>query len=227
MGARVAVLIGRDPESRYSVHRGYVDALWEVGAVPLLVPPPPTASGLDRYLETVASCQAVCVTGGGDVDPSRYRQAPIEGLLDVDRSRDEAELLAVHAALAAGRPLLGICRGIQVIAVATGGRLHQDLPHAGFAGHWQEDRQYETVHAVEADQGSLTARVLGGAGEVNSIHHQGIADPGPKLVPTGWSPDGLSEALEGPGMLGLQWHPERLHRVDSRHLGPFRWLVSA
>lgn len=209
------------------MHRGYADALWEVGAVPLLLPPPPTGSGLDRYLRTVASCQAVCVTGGGDVDPSCYGETPRQGLLDVDRTRDQAELLAVQAARSAGQPLLGICRGIQVIAVAAGGRLHQHLPEAGFGGHWQEDRQYETVHAVEAARGSLAARVLSGVSQVNSIHHQAVADPGTELVVSGWSPDGLIEALEGPGMLGLQWHPERLIGMDSRHLAPFRWLVTA
>jgi putative glutamine amidotransferase len=83
------------------------------------------------------------------------------------------------------------------------------------------------VHAVQADSGTLASRALAGAVEVNSIHHQAVGDPGPELVATAWSADGVIEAVEGAGALGLQWHPERLLDFDRRHLAPFRWLVSA
>jgi putative glutamine amidotransferase len=227
---KVAVLIGRDPAHRYSVHRGYVDALWAAGATPVLVTPPPADApphAVMRYVEATLDCQAVCVTGGGDVDPLRYAALPEEGLMDIDPARDRAEVATVGAATAAGLPVLGICRGIQLVTITLGGSLHQDLPRAGFTGHWDEERQHEPVHAIEADPRTLALAALAGATTVNSIHHQAVADAGPHLAASAWSPDGLIEAVEGPGVLGVQWHPERLWRADPRHLAPFRWLVSA
>lgn len=230
---RIAVLVGREPAERYSFHRGYTDALWEVGAHPLVLTPPPEPAGpgpdphLERYLDAVRSCDGVCVTGGGDVDPARYGQDPWPGLKDPDPRRDTAEVEAIRGALAAGRPVLGICRGIQVLAVAAGGSLHQDLPTAGYPDHWDEGRQYEPVHRVEIEPGTVTAKVFGSALTVNSIHHQAVAEAGPGLTVTGWAPDGVIEALEGPGLLAVQWHPERLYRNDRAALAPFHWLASA
>jgi putative glutamine amidotransferase len=223
----VAVLIGREPAERYSVHRGYVDALWAAGAAPVLLAPPPGGGAVDRYVETAIGCNAICVTGGGDVDSGIYEEDAEPGLMSVDPARDVAEVATVRAAVAGGLPLLGVCRGIQVIAVALGGSLYQDLPRAGFAGHWEEERQYEPVHPVSADPGSAAGQALGGAPAVNSIHHQAVRDPGPHLLATAWSPDGVIEAVEAPGVLGVQWHPERLWSSDERHHAPFRWLVGA
>jgi len=226
---RVALLVGREPARRYSVHRGYVDALWAVGAVPIVIPPPPgdVPDRLESYLGAVLSCDAVCLTGGGDVDPCHYGQIPSAELMDVDPCRDRAEIAAVRACVDGGVTVLGICRGIQVTTVALGGALHQDLAHAGHIGHWEEGRQHEPVHAVQAEPGSAAARSLGGTRAVNSIHHQAVRDAGPRLRPTAWSPDGVIEAVESDGVLGVQWHPERLVRNDDRHLAPFRWLVAA
>jgi putative glutamine amidotransferase len=223
----VAVLIGRDPPLRYSVHRGYADAVWEVGATPVLLVPPSVPGAVDRLLSATLACDAVCITGGGDVDPGRYGEPPADGLMDVDGSRDEAEVEIVRAARRAGKPVLGICRGIQLIAVALGGALHQDLPGAGFSGHWEEERQFEPVHRIAADPTTLASAALGGADIVNSIHHQAVRDPGPDLRATAWSDDGLIEAVEADGVLGVQWHPERLVATDKRHLAAFRWLVAA
>lgn len=222
---RVALLVGRDPAHRYSLHRGYVDAVWAVGATPIVLTPPP-AGGLDRYLEAVTGCDALCVTGGGDVEPARYGAPDAGPTMDVDPLRDAAELAAVDAALAAGATVLGICRGIQVLAVAHGGTLHTDLPTAGFNGHWEEERQHEPVHPVHVDAGTNAERALAGATVVNSIHHQAVRDPGPRLRVSARSDDGVIEAIESAQVLGVQWHPERLFASDDRHLAPFRWLVA-
>ena len=135
------------------------------------------------------------------------------------------EIDAFHAARALGRRVLGICRGIQIMAVASGGSLHQHLPTAGFDHHWEEHRQYEPVHEVVADPRTLAAGALDGSVKVNSIHHQAVRDAGRDLRATAWSDDGVIEAVEGDAVLGLQWHPERLLDADRRHLAPFRWLV--
>jgi|SRR5581483_480092 len=221
----VALLVGREPSHRYSLHRGYADAVWRTGAVPVVLTPPPTLDGVRAYVAAAIGCDAVCVTGGGDVDPVRYGAPPPEKLMDVDPARDEAEIETVRAAVAGRVPVLGICRGIQVIAVALGGTLVPDLPAAGFAGHWEEERQHEPVHAITATPGSRVAAVLGDVTEVNSIHHQAVASAGPSLTITATSDDGVIEAVEAPGVLGVQWHPERLHDTDARHLAPFQWLT--
>ncbi len=96
--AKVAVLVGREPMHRYSVHRGYVDALWAAGATPILLAPPPDSAAVDRYVEAALDCDAVCVTGGGDVDPAWYAAPPEDGLMDVDPLRDGCEVAAVRAA---------------------------------------------------------------------------------------------------------------------------------
>lgn len=222
---RIALLVGRDPAARYSLYRGYADAIWQVGATPVVLTPPP-ADALDRYAEEVAGCDAVCVTGGGDVDPSRYGAITPPGLMDVDVARDDAELTAVRTAVSSGVRILGICRGIQLLAVAFGGSLHTDLPTAGFTGHWEEERQYEVVHGISADPGTVAALSLGGTAQVNSIHHQAVLDPGPRLRATAWSDDGVVEAIESDRILGVQWHPERLWTTDPRHLAPFRWMAA-
>ncbi|MFI5040841.1 MAG: gamma-glutamyl-gamma-aminobutyrate hydrolase family protein [Acidimicrobiales bacterium] len=222
----VAMLIGREPAHRHSVHRGYADAVWDVGGTPVLLVPAP-AGAVDRIVSAALACDALCLTGGGDVDPRRYGEGPLGDLMDVDPARDEAEFEVVRAARAAGRPVLGICRGIQSLTVALGGTLRQDLPREGFAGHWEEEHQHAPVHGVSADPSTAALAALGGASSVNSIHHQAVRHPGPVLRASAWSDDGVIEAVEADGVLGVQWHPERLVPSDARHLAPFRWLVTA
>lgn len=224
--ATVALLVGREPVHRYSLHRGYADAVWAVGATPVVLVPPTSPADVGRFVDAALACDAICVTGGGDVEPARYGAAPTFGLMDLDPMRDSAEVATVVRAVQAHRPVLGICRGIQLIAVALGGSLHQDLPSGGIAGHWEEEREHSPVHGIVVTPGSTAADALAGARTVNSIHHQAVADPGPLSV-TATAPDGVIEAVEAPGVLGLQWHPERLFAGDNRHLAPFRWLVRA
>jgi putative glutamine amidotransferase len=223
----IGVLCGRSPEERYSTHRGYVASVTAAGGIPVLLPAGPDVDPLS-LTAVMAHCQAIVVTGGGDVDPDHYagdagRSADL--LMDVDPARDIAELAVVQFALAQGKRVLGVCRGAQLLAVMGGGTLIHDLKEKGLDGHWDEERQYEPVHPVRAEPGSLAALVLGPLDQVNSIHHQAIADPGQTLRATAWSPDGVIEAVEAPGLLGVQWHPERLSGSDSRYLAPFSWLV--
>jgi putative glutamine amidotransferase len=222
----VAVLVGREPSNRYSLYRGYADAVWTVGATPVILVPPDSPKAVSRYVDVAMACDAICISGGGDVSPLEYGAVPRPGLIDVDPLRDRAEIAVVLAAYEARRPMLGICRGIQVIAVALGGSLYQDLPSVGCHGHWNEPRQYEPVHDLIVVPGSMASEVLGSATGVNSIHHQAVADPGPVLEVTAAAPDGVIEAVEAPGVLGLQWHPERLFERDGRHLAPFQWLTN-
>lgn len=189
----------------------YVDRVAAAGGRPVVLPGR-QATGL---LDVV---DALVLTGGGDVDPALYGGSP-EGGIDVDRNRDEDEIALVHAAQQAGVPLLGVCRGLQVLVVAHGGTLTGDLGMSHVLP--------EVGHPVTTQPGSLTRRVLGERPQVSSLHHQSVADPGPHWRPTAWADDGVVEAAEWVGpepwpVLAVQWHPER------DHTGPalFGWLVT-
>jgi putative glutamine amidotransferase len=229
----VAVLTGHFPADRAGVHRTYLNAIWLAGGQPVILSPPPPGA-LNRALDVIEQCDALLITGGGDVEPGRYGETASVELMQVDEARDTFELAAADRSVAARRPLLGICRGLQVLTVALGGRLHQDVPTAGFHDHWDDANAHSPVHGIRSTPGSLAARALAGRAKVNSIHHQAVADPGPHLVATAWSDDGLIEAVEsgeGGPLLGLQWHPERLAcppepaRGDHGHLAAFEWLL--
>ena len=223
----VAVVIGREPAHRYSVHRGYVDAVAGAGGIPIVLPAVAVDGAHERMLEIVGQADALLITGGGDVDPACYNVPAAPEVYDLDPVRDAFEIEAFHAARLRGRRVLGICRGIQLMAVASGGSLHQHLPSAGFDHHWEESRQYEPVHEVVAEAGSAAEFALAGTVKVNSIHHQAVREPGNGMRATAWSDDGVIEAIEADDVLGIQWHPERLLDLDARHLAPFRWLLEA
>lgn len=224
----VGILCGRSPAERYSIHRGYVASIAAVGGTPLVLPAGPEVDP-DALRGAVDCCAGLVVAGGGDIDPEHYSSTlgSSDLLMDVDPARDMAEIVAVQHATAQGKRVLGVCRGAQLLAVMGGGTLIHDLPEKGIDGHWNEERQYEPVHPVSAEAGSAAAMVLGSVDVVNSIHHQAIADPGQSLSATAWCDDGVIEAVEGPGLLGVQWHPERLSGTDHRHLDPFRWLMAS
>jgi putative glutamine amidotransferase len=223
---RVAILIGRDPEPRFSLHRGYVDAVLAVGATPVLVPVSPVEH-VARAVEVASLCDALLVTGGGDVDPFLYGEEAAPEVAGVDRGRDLGEMACVEDARVRGVRILGICRGTQLLNVAFGGSLIQDLPSAGFPGHSDEARWNQPVHEIDAKPDSLAAVALDGVTHVNSLHHQAVKAVGAGLTATAWSADGVVEAIEADGLLGVQWHPERMFAEDARHLAAFRWLVGA
>jgi putative glutamine amidotransferase len=224
----VGVLCGRSPEERYSTHRGYVSSITAAGGTPVLLPAGPDADP-HALTAVVNHCRCIVVTGGGDVDPDHYAGAAGSSpdlLMDVDPARDITEFAVVQYAMAQGKRVLGVCRGAQLLAIMGGGTLVHDLVEKGLDGHWDEERQHEPVHPIEAEPDSVAAAVLGAVDRVNSIHHQAIADPGQWMRATAWSPDGVVEAVEGPGLLGVQWHPERLSGTDRRHLAPFSWALA-
>ena len=208
-----------------AVIAAYVRSVLGAGGTPVLLPSLMDASLVDEVLDRV---DALLLSGGGDVHPAEYGEAPRVSLDSVDRDRDQMELHAIRSAMNSGKRVLGICRGAQLLAVATGGSLFQDLPAEGYVGHADErhDRGYATMrHGIKTEVGSCAERAVGGLAEVNSHHHQAIRDVGNTLVATAWSHDGIIEAIEAVGLLGLQWHPESLITTDDRHLEPFRWLV--
>lgn len=220
----VGIVAGRS--RRFTgIYTTFLDAILAVGGSPVLIAPSDEYKDLDDILGML---DCLLLAGGGDVDPHLYKQVAAASLDSVDPLRDEIEVRAATSMRVAGKRILGICRGAQLLAVAAGGSLIQDLPAAGFGGHcaFQATSAYASArHPVTADPNSLTRDILHGLHNVNSHHHQGIQEPGRGLRATAWSPDGTIEAIEGTNTLGLQWHPEIDTHHDDRNFRPFTWLV--
>ena len=195
-----------------------------------------TAGGRARILEVSESPKRVLgeihgllLTGGGDVDPAFYREERHSSIDDAEPGRDEFELGLARRAVDANLPVLAICRGAQVLNVATGGSLVQDIPSQidTTLTHSVMMPKDHIAHEVSVASGSRLARALGaalaaGICHVNSRHHQAVARVGRDLVVCATSPDGLIEAIEAPGAdycVGVQWHPENFWRT-----GEFRSL---
>jgi putative glutamine amidotransferase len=204
----------------YALRANYAGAIAECGAVPLALPhlPALAADLLDRV-------DALVVTGGGfDVDPALYGETGRHATVTLKAGRTRAELALIEAALERGMPVLGICGGEQVLAVALGGTLIQHIPDAvpGALAHEQPNPRHEPGHEVEILPGTRLAEIVGAARmAVNSAHHQAVRDPGPRARVCARAPDGVIEAIEDPARkfcLGVQWHPEFLIGPGDRRI---------
>lgn len=207
------------------INRPYVDAIVRAGGIPFVLP---VLDPADADLALLA-LDGLLLTGGGDVDPARYGEAPVPEVYGVNAGRDAFEAALVVAAARAGVPVLGICRGSQILNVALGGTLHQHVPAVTGRNHSVKDRAYEPVHGVAVAPDSCLAAVVGNtAVAVNSLHHQAVDRPGAGLRAVAWADDGIIEAVESDGFgrfLAVQWHPELLAgRVEHESL--FAWLVT-
>lgn len=220
----VGVVAGQS-DQKTVLYRAYTDAILRAGGIPVVIPAAHFTGPALR--EVLGHLDAVLLSGGGDIDPRHYGEKPMTTLDEVDAERDETELRTVAWCQETGRRVLGICRGAQLLAVANGGTLVQDLPAAGYEPHMdpRHDRGYAAMqHPIKVLPDTLTSRVLDGVAEVNSHHHQAVDDPG-RLTATAWTGDGVIEAIEGDQMLGVQWHPEFLISGEKAQLRPFQWLV--
>ncbi|GGS59951.1 glutamine amidotransferase [Planobispora rosea] len=185
---------------------GYVEHVVRAGGQPVILPPAGDPAGL------VGRLDGLIVAGGGDIDPARYGEPPHERTGYVRGFRDDAELGLVRAALDAGLPFLGVCRGLQVLNTVLGGTLHQHVPDVvGHGDHAPAPGRFGRM-PVRLTPGSRVAGILGaGTADVAHYHHQAIARPGEGLTVTARAEDGTAEAAElagHPFALGVQWHPE-------------------
>lgn len=193
----------------------YARALWAAGATPTLLPLIPEAAQ-----DLMANLDGLLLSGGVDLHPRFYGEDPDPNLGEVDGLRDEAEVALYGAARAKGLPILGICRGLQVINVLEGGTLwqHLDGHSQGAAGH----RYTDTTHAVHFEGSGPLARAHPEVTRVNSHHHQAVKAVAPSLRVAARTEDGLVEALEGDGIVCVQWHPEATFQSAPDTAGTFK-----
>jgi putative glutamine amidotransferase len=210
----------------------YVESVRRAGGEPVEVVP-----GLEKPEHILARVDGLMLTGGGDVDPRLYGETPHATFQEAEAGRDAFEIELSRAAVAAGIPFLAICRGMQVLNVAMGGTLVQDIPSqvSGALEHSVPEPRFHIAHEVWVSKGSKLSTLLadhmedGETCHVNSRHHQSVKDVAKGFVITATSPDGVNEAMEKPDApfcIAVQWHPENFWRTgEFREL--FEGLVQA
>ncbi|MBR3765430.1 MAG: gamma-glutamyl-gamma-aminobutyrate hydrolase family protein [Clostridia bacterium] len=210
----------------------YPDALLRAGGTPLLLPQTGDASAVARYAQLI---DGLLLSGGDDIDPARYGEAQSWSCGDICPQRDEFELALCREVLRLGKPIFGICRGIQLLNVALGGTLYQDLKSEwpGSLAHQQHQKPEYTSHPVSIVSDTQLQHILEtDMLAVNSHHHQAVKELAPELRVSALSPDGVIEAVEHmqlPFCLAVQWHPERLawRPGQDAHTALFRAFVEA
>lgn len=224
----VAITTTIDPQGgdykkpRIGLYANYATALQRVGLTPMLITPAHSAESIHQL---VGLCEGLVLSGGEDIDPSCYGEDPIPELGQVNPARDFAEMRALDAAAKRDLPILGICRGHQLLNVYLGGTLCQDIgTEMGTAfSHLQTTPWGSHHHEVAVEPGSRLGRAVGGDRlRINSYHHQAIRHLADDLVVTARAEDGLIEAVEGRGdrwVVGVQWHPER-HEAEAPESNP-------
>lgn len=217
-------------ETQYYILRSYTRALTESGAVPVLL----TADMSDSQLLSCADrLDGLLFAGGNDLAPDLFHENPHQAIGEVNPLRDQLELRLARAAMDRQLPVLGICRGIQLLNVALGGNLWQDLPSQNPSSfrHQQTCPPQYPSHEIHVEPGTLLHRLLGEEQiRVNSFHHQAVREAAPELSVCAYANDGVIEGVEHPDLpffLGVQWHPERTFHQDASSRAIFAGFVEA
>lgn len=218
------------PQEQHRMNDSYVKAVIQAGGVPVVIP---AYEDLSLVKEVVDRLDGVLLSGGGDLDPALFSRRPNAHLGSVSPRRDAAEIaIAQYVIRETDKPLLGVCRGVQVMNVAMGGSLYIDLPDEGKLAHsLSMYPRHHVSHEIDVTDNTRLANAMGaGRNQVNSFHHQAVRDLAEGFAVSASSvPDGVIEAVELPGerfVVGVQWHPEELTaRPEARQL--FKDFVAA
>lgn len=201
--------------------RGYYDGVVRAGGTPVIIPPVADKAVLMSTLDRI---DGLILSGGGDINPLYCGEEPVPGLHGINRERDLPELLIARLAYNRQLPMLGICRGIQTLAVALGGKVDQDIKAS--IKHSQDADRSEPTHSVDVAEDSTLYHLYGEPTlYVNSFHHQAVSEPGSKFRVVARSKDGIVEAMESTeykSIVGVQWHPECMPSGQPL----FQWLVA-
>ena len=204
------------------LNQGYFQSVVAAGGVPMIIPPVEDANTLVNTLDRI---DALILSGGGDINPLFGGDEPSPRLRGINQKRDLPELMITRLAYNRQIPILGICRGIQTLAIALGGKLAQDISIQANIKHSQEADRAEQTHSVKIVEDSILYKLYGEEKiYVNSFHHQAVKDPGDKFRVVAKSSDGIIEAMESnefKSIIGVQWHPE----CFEEGMPLFRWLV--
>jgi putative glutamine amidotransferase len=215
-----------------SITNTYMEAIFACGGFPLLLP---VNGNESLWLQAAREMDGFLFTGGGDISPSRYGEETLQCCGEISPLRDEMELDLLHAVLLTGKPILGVCRGVQLMNVGLGGTLYQDIYQQNaqpiLQQHTQKLPDYLPAHDVFIEEGSLLHRIEKTTRlPVNTLHHQAVKDCAPCLCAVAKSSSGLIEAVEKkdhPFFLGVQWHPERMWHVDEAAKAIFESFIDA
>lgn len=219
-------------KSRLFIAKGYVEGVNKAGGLAILLP-----LTVDEAIlaEAMDLCDGFLLSGGPDIDAKYYEELNYRFNGEIDPARDSMEITVSRYAVASGKPILGICRGIQLLNVALGGSLFQDIhsqiKDRDLLKHSQEAPEWYPVHEVSIKKDTKLWNCYGKDKiGVNSFHHQAVKDPGKGLQPVSWSPDGIIEAIEHEShvfAVGVQWHPELMWQEDIEALRLFEAFVNA
>ncbi|MBP5514842.1 MAG: membrane dipeptidase [Bacteroidaceae bacterium] len=225
-------ITGNFGEKGCELAEGYYRSILEAGGVPMIIPP---YEDKDALLSALDHIDGLLLSGGGDINPLYLGEEPSPALHSINPKRDLPELLLVKLAYDRQIPMLGICRGIQVLVAALDGKLHQDiateLPNVKLLKHSQDLPREYASHHVTIEEGSVLEQIFDGNHElfVNSFHHQAVASPGSLLKVSAIATDGIIEAVESnehKSIVGVQWHPECFILRDDRSMMPlFQWFI--
>ena len=229
----IGITPGYDADrNKLTIGAGYVEAVAEAGGLPFLLPLKYTDGMLDEILER---CDGILLSGGADLDAQFFGEPNYAFNGEISPYRDKLELALARRAVELSRPVLGICRGIQVLNVALGGTLYQDIQmQVGVVPplkHSQQAPGWYPVHDIRIEPGSRIEESFGGQGaRVNSYHHQAVKDTAPGLRVTSTAADGVIEAIEHPAhrfVVGVQWHPELMWQENRIYLRLFEDFIGS
>lgn len=210
------------------VNSSYVNAITKSGGVPIIIPVNTSRENIRKQVEL---CDGILISGGIDVNPMLYNEEPLRKMGTFNPDIDEFDIIAIKISLEYKKPILGICRGIQVLNVALGGTLYQDLElvDGSYIKHMQQTKKYFGTHSVKIKENSILENIMGKETLVNSYHHQCIKEVAKDLEAIAFSKDGIIEAVQMKDekfVLGVEWHPELMIDSDEKMFNLFKYFIN-